>query len=141
MAAEAALAAPARHAVTLPDGRPIYEWSQSLADVDVFLPAPPGAPSSAFDVALSHDRVRLGLKRNPPYIDVSGWWGGAEGEEDVGPRAGKRHSSASRAFFVFLMGGAAGVHTFLSHTRLAPLPSTARPGRPHQDLRILLDCG
>jgi hypothetical protein len=69
-AAEAALAAPARHAVTLPDGRPIYEWSQSLADVDVYLPAPPGAPGSAFDVSIGADRLRLGLKGNPPYLDV-----------------------------------------------------------------------
>lgn len=69
--AEQALAAPRRHAVTLSDGRPIYEWTQSLQDVDVFLPAPPGAPGKAFDVHLEPGRVRVGLKGNPPYLDVS----------------------------------------------------------------------
>jgi hypothetical protein len=70
MSAEQALAAPHRHAVTLPDGRPIYEWCQTLADVDVYLPAPPGAPGCAFDVRLELGRVRVGLKGNPPYLDV-----------------------------------------------------------------------
>jgi hypothetical protein len=69
-AAEAALAAPVRHAVTLPDGRPVYEWAQSLSEVDLFIPGPPAAPGSAYEVVLTPDRVRVGLKGNPPYLDV-----------------------------------------------------------------------
>jgi hypothetical protein len=70
-AAEAALAAPHRHAITLPDGRPLYEWSQSLSEVDVLIPGPgPRAPGHAFEVVFSPDRLRVGLKGNPPYIDV-----------------------------------------------------------------------
>ena len=71
MAAEAALASQNTFAVSLPDGTRIYEWSQSLLDVDLFLPAPRGAPGSAFEITLSPDRVRIGLKGNPPYLDVS----------------------------------------------------------------------
>ena len=74
MSAEDALAPTRRHQHTLPDGRVAYEWSQSLSDVTVFVPCPPGVRGRDLDVRIERERCRLGLKGNPPYLDVSGFF-------------------------------------------------------------------
>ena len=50
-------------------GRVVYEWDQSLDEVNVYIAAPPGVPAAAIDCALTVHRVRLGLKGNPPFLD------------------------------------------------------------------------
>jgi len=71
MSAEEALAPTRRHQHILPDGRVAYEWSQSLNDVTVFVPCPEGVRGRDLDVCIERKRCRLGLKGNPPYLDVS----------------------------------------------------------------------
>ena len=71
MSAEEALAPTRRHQHTLPDGRVAYEWSQSLSDVTVFVPCPQGVRGRDLDVCIERERCRLGLRGNPPYLDVS----------------------------------------------------------------------
>lgn len=71
MSAEEALAPTRRHQHILPDGRVAYEWSQSLSDVTVFVPCPEGVRGRHLDVCIERKRCRLGLKGNPPYLDVS----------------------------------------------------------------------
>ena len=71
MSAEEALAPTRRHQHILPDGRVAYEWSQSLNDVTVFVPCPAGVRGRDLDVCIERTRCRLGLKGNPPYLDVS----------------------------------------------------------------------
>ena len=71
MSAEEALAPTSRHKHVLPDGRVAYEWSQTLNDVTVFIPVPPGVRCRDLDVCIERLRCRLGLKGNPPYLDVS----------------------------------------------------------------------
>lgn len=71
MSAEEALAPTRRHQHILPDGRVAYEWSQSLSDVTVFVPCPEGVRGRDLDVCIERKRCRLGLKGNPPYLDVS----------------------------------------------------------------------
>ena len=72
MSAEEALAPASRHQHLLPDGRVAYEWSQSLSDVTVCVACPPelGVRGRDLDVRIEHRRCRLGLKGNPPYLDV-----------------------------------------------------------------------
>jgi hypothetical protein len=71
-AAEDALAPARRHQHILPDGRVAYEWSQSLNDVTVLVATvPEGVRGRDLDVCIERGRCRLGLRGNPPYLDVS----------------------------------------------------------------------
>lgn len=71
MSAEEALAPTSRHQYKLPDGRVAYEWSQSLDDVTVFVLVPPGVRGKDLDVRIENRRCTLGIRGNPPYLDVS----------------------------------------------------------------------
>jgi hypothetical protein len=58
-----------RHAVRH-EGRVVYEWDQTLEEVNTYVPAPPGAPASAIDCVFGGTRLRLGIKGNPPYVEA-----------------------------------------------------------------------
>ncbi len=51
-------------------GRTVYEWEQSLDDVNIYIAAPPGVRSHDITCTITHCRVTLGIKGNPPFIDV-----------------------------------------------------------------------
>lgn len=51
------------------DGKIIYEWEQSLDEVNIYIVPPVGLPSNMIDVVISHRHVLIGLKGSPPFID------------------------------------------------------------------------
>lgn len=51
------------------EGNTIYEWEQSLEEVNIYITPPPGITRSAIDVEISHTHLRIGLKGTPPFID------------------------------------------------------------------------
>lgn len=48
-----------------------YRWRQTLNDVTVSVPVPPGTRGKQLDVALRKDSIRVGLKGEPPVIEGS----------------------------------------------------------------------
>jgi hypothetical protein len=52
------------------NGQTIYEWEQTLEDVDVYLTAPPGTKAKFIDCKITSNKVTVGLKGNPPYLEV-----------------------------------------------------------------------
>lgn len=52
-------------------GRTIYEWEQDLTDVNIFVTPPPGVRAKQIDCVITPTRIRLGLKGNPPFLNVS----------------------------------------------------------------------
>jgi len=50
-------------------GRTVYEWDQTLSEVNVYIPTPPGVRGRDLDVAISRRRHCFGLKGNPPFLD------------------------------------------------------------------------
>lgn len=68
MCAEA-LAPSQRHAYTH-NGRLIYEWDQTLTEVNLYIQVPAGvrAKNLAIDIKAAH--LNVGIKGNPPYLDV-----------------------------------------------------------------------
>ena len=50
-------------------GRTIYEWEQSLEEVNIYIVAP-DTPRSAYEISISHTHVYVGIKSLPPYLDV-----------------------------------------------------------------------
>lgn len=51
------------------EGHTIYEWEQSLEEVNIYIVPPPGLSRNAIDVDISHLHLRVGLKGSPPFID------------------------------------------------------------------------
>lgn len=51
------------------DGKMIYEWEQSLDEVNIYIVPPVGLPSNMIDVVISHRHVLIGIKGSPPFID------------------------------------------------------------------------
>jgi hypothetical protein len=51
-------------------GRTVYEWEQSLEEVNVYIAPPPGVTKHAFDIKIDVNHLRIGLKGNPPFLDV-----------------------------------------------------------------------
>jgi hypothetical protein len=64
------LAQSERHRVTLND-RLIYEWTQSLQTVEIYVRLPPGVKAKVLYVDLLRDHLKFGITPNPPYLDVS----------------------------------------------------------------------
>lgn len=50
-------------------GRTVYEWEQTLEDVSVFVPLPPGVRARDLAVAITASKLSVGIKGNPPYLD------------------------------------------------------------------------
>ena len=51
-------------------GRKIYEWEQSLEEVHCYIEPPPGVTAKMIDCKITSNRLTLGIKGNPPFIDV-----------------------------------------------------------------------
>jgi len=50
------------------EGRTIYEWEQSLEEVNIYISPPPGVKAEHLEVVIEHLRLSIGLKGNPPFI-------------------------------------------------------------------------
>lgn len=51
-------------------GRTVYEWDQTLHEVNVYVATPPGTRARDLDVTIARNRLRFGLKGNPPFMDL-----------------------------------------------------------------------
>ncbi len=63
------LAPSERHAY-VHQGRTIYEWDQTLSDLNVYVQLPTGVRAKQLFVDISSSHLRVGIKPNPPYLDV-----------------------------------------------------------------------
>lgn len=52
-------------------GRTVYEWEQSLEEVNLYIETPSGVTADRVDCKITPKHIRLGIKGNPPFIDVS----------------------------------------------------------------------
>ena len=53
-------------------GQLIYEWDQTLEEVNVYIKPPTGVTASILDCKITTSSVSVGLKGNPPYLNVCG---------------------------------------------------------------------
>ena len=51
------------------EGRTIYEWEQSLEEVNIFIEPPPNIPRHLIDIKITHRHLMVGVKGAPPFID------------------------------------------------------------------------
>jgi len=50
-------------------GLTIYEWEQTLEGVDIFIAPPEGVRAKMIDCKIAPNRLTVGLKGNPPFIN------------------------------------------------------------------------
>lgn len=51
-------------------GKTVYEWEQSLEEVNLYIETPPGVKADRVDCKITPRHIRLGIKGNPPFLDV-----------------------------------------------------------------------
>jgi CS domain len=51
------------------EGRTIYEWEQSLEEVNIFIEPPEGLPRELIAIVIGHRHLTVGVKGAPPFID------------------------------------------------------------------------
>jgi CS domain len=67
------LAPDSRHSV-VHEGRVVYEWSQTLNDVDIYAPLPPGQiKAKMLFVDIERKVISFGLVGTDPYMKVCCW--------------------------------------------------------------------
>lgn len=51
-------------------GRTVYEWDQTLDEVNIYIPAPPKISAKLLSVKIEVNHVTVGMVGNPPYLSV-----------------------------------------------------------------------
>jgi hypothetical protein len=74
------------------EGRTIYEWEQSLEEVNIYIEPPPNLPRQLIDISIQHTHLTVGVRDTPPFIDEDTWgpikvaesmWTLADGEINI----------------------------------------------------------
>lgn len=52
-------------------GRVIYEWDQTLAEVNMYVPVPPDMRAKEIFCDITKGHLTFGRQGNPPFLDVS----------------------------------------------------------------------
>jgi len=55
------------------EGRTIYEWEQSLEEVNIYIEPPPNLPRHLIDIVIRHTHLAVGVRDTPPFIDEDTW--------------------------------------------------------------------
>ncbi|XP_050221280.1 uncharacterized protein LOC126671546 [Mercurialis annua] len=62
------LAPEKRHAF-IQNGQRVFEWDQTLEEVNMYLNLPPNVPPKQFYCKIESTHLQLGIKGNPPYLN------------------------------------------------------------------------
>ena len=81
------------------EGRLIYEWEQSLEEVNIYIVPPPGLRAKDIDIVIQHDHLRVGIVGSPPFINEGtggvvkkdeSFWSLADGEVNINLQKAKK---------------------------------------------------
>ncbi len=64
------LAPSERHSYTYNE-RTIYQWDQTLSEVNIYIEVPKGVRGKQLSVEIKPSHIIVGITPNPPYLDVS----------------------------------------------------------------------
>lgn len=51
-------------------GQKVFEWDQTLEEVNMYIELPKGVPTKLFHCAIQATHVEVGIRGNPPYLNV-----------------------------------------------------------------------
>lgn len=60
--------APSKRHAFKHEGRVVYEWDQTLEDLNLYVRVPPGVSAKQLDVKIATGSVTIGIRGNPPYM-------------------------------------------------------------------------
>lgn len=72
------LAPSTRHVFTH-QGRTVYEWDQTLTEVNMYIPVPPDLRAKEIFCDITKQHLKFGRHGNPPFMDVRGGGGTQQG--------------------------------------------------------------
>lgn len=52
-------------------GQTVYEWDQTLTEINMYVQVPPGLRAKDLYCDIQKSHLKLGMHPNPPYMDVS----------------------------------------------------------------------
>lgn len=52
-------------------GQKVFDWDQTLEEVNMYITLPPNVPKKLFSCKIDSKHVEVGIKGNPPYLNVS----------------------------------------------------------------------
>lgn len=52
-------------------GQKVFEWDQTLEEVNLYITLPPNVHPKAFHCKIQSKHIEVGIKGNPPYLNVS----------------------------------------------------------------------
>lgn len=64
--------APSKRHIFQHEGQKVYEWDQTLHDVNIYIDAPPGVRAKQLVVIVTATHLTVSIAGNPPYLNVSG---------------------------------------------------------------------
>ncbi|KAK9155709.1 hypothetical protein Sjap_003189 [Stephania japonica] len=50
-------------------GQKVFEWDQTLEEVNMYIALPPNVPTKLFHCKIQSKHVEVGIKGNPPYLN------------------------------------------------------------------------
>lgn len=50
-------------------GQKVFEWDQTLEEVNIYITLPPNVPTKLFHCKIQPKHVEVGIKGNPPYLN------------------------------------------------------------------------
>ncbi|KAG7019138.1 NudC domain-containing protein 2 [Cucurbita argyrosperma subsp. argyrosperma] len=62
--------APEKRHSFLHNGQKVFEWDQTLEEVNIYINLPPNVHSKQFYCKIQSTHVEVGIKGNPPYLNV-----------------------------------------------------------------------
>lgn len=48
----------------------MFDWDQTLEEVNMYIELPPNVPKKLFHCKIDSKHVEVGIKGNPPYLNV-----------------------------------------------------------------------
>eukprot|EP01018_Ginkgo_biloba_P017571 Gb_32047 [translate_table: standard] len=51
------------------NGQKVFEWDQTLEEVDIYITLPKNVPSKLFSCKIHSKHLEVGIKGNPPYLN------------------------------------------------------------------------
>ncbi|CAM6106681.1 unnamed protein product [Calypogeia fissa] len=66
--------APQKRHAFVHEGTTVYEWDQTLDEVDMYISPPPNVPAKMLYCTIKSEHIEVGIKGNPAYLnhDLSG---------------------------------------------------------------------
>eukprot|EP00775_Hariotina_reticulata_P010064 gene10064-10219_t len=73
--------APSQRHMFVHGGRTIYEWDQTLTELNMYIPVPPDMKAKEIFCDISKQHIKFGRKGNPPFLDGEPWPAAIHGHE------------------------------------------------------------